>query len=87
MPSAPVVSLAKPIEVELDPYEVAPSRGGYAQSAGVRPSTPFARAVDHNPAGGAWKRHGRPAAYVYCPRCGIALPLKPRAECENCVRK
>lgn len=70
-------------EIELDPTETAPDGEGNAQSAGVRPSTPFARAVDHNRAGDGWRRRGTARPIRYC-RCGMALPLAPRQRCENC---
>lgn len=71
-------------EIELDPTETAPAAGGNAQTPGVRPSTPFARAVDHNPPGPVWRRYGESRPARDCPKCGIRLPESPPAACENC---
>lgn len=75
---------AEETEIELDPVETAPDGAGNAQSAGVRPSTPFARAVDHNRAGDGWRRVGPARPVRYCRSCGIALPVVVRPQCENC---
>lgn len=74
-------------EIETEPTEAAPDGAGYAQSKGVRPSLLHGRAVDKAPNGDGWKRVGQPPRAGACPRCGIALPVRTPAACENCGQR
>lgn len=71
-------------EIETEPTEVAPDGEGHAQAHGIRPALPHGRAVDDAPAGPGWKRVGRAPVAGACPRCGVTLPIRAPAKCENC---